>query len=315
MKVKSELNLNRFPRAGKSFLRIALTFYAHSFHSRNRLSQNHNKRRMNVSKMVSIVNGKTNFRFLVVILLISIRWDQSLALIIPNHKNSNIKTTFSNNDNAISPLKDNSNLKNRRDIFIEINKYTIAAIALSTPTIANSSNLPKDTGASFKKIGTIESLQPILQIKTTLQNTKQSLSSKQPLDKIYKPLTKTLPREETSYKKIFDEYSTPISYKQKFRDSNAFLVYYTKGYDGPNRPNIESEDENEKKQMAQYGARNDSWFCVEELYAELEYALKSGDVDYVELGVLVDRAIGALDRYLSLVPSGDLEEGYRSLSL
>jgi hypothetical protein len=43
---------------------------------------------------------------------------------------------------------------------------------------------------------------------------------------------------------LFDEHSEGISYKQQFLDQNAFLVYYTKGFDGPGRPSIEDEDSN-----------------------------------------------------------------------
>ena len=34
-----------------------------------------------------------------------------------------------------------------------------------------------------------------------------------------------IPRDENDFKRLFDSYSTPVSYKQKFLDQNAFLVY------------------------------------------------------------------------------------------
>ena len=42
-----------------------------------------------------------------------------------------------------------------------------------------------------------------------------------------------LPREEKAFKRVFDEYSDAVDYKTKFMDQNAFLVYYTRGFDGP----------------------------------------------------------------------------------
>ena len=44
-----------------------------------------------------------------------------------------------------------------------------------------------------------------------------------------------LPSGEKEFKRLFDEYSQGVSYKQVYLDQNAFLVYYTKGFDGPGR--------------------------------------------------------------------------------
>jgi len=41
---------------------------------------------------------------------------------------------------------------------------------------------------------------------------------------ILKTLEQNIPRDENDFKRIFDSYSTPVSYKQKFLDQNAFLV-------------------------------------------------------------------------------------------
>ena len=57
-------------------------------------------------------------------------------------------------------------------------------------------------------------------------------------------LLSKIPLIEKDFKKLFDEHSEGISYKQQFLDQNAFLVYYTKGFDGPGRPSIEEEDSN-----------------------------------------------------------------------
>ena len=54
------------------------------------------------------------------------------------------------------------------------------------------------------------------------------------------------PKDEKSLKRLFDEYSSDVSYKQKYMDSNAFVVYYTKGFDGKDRPNIEDDPATER---------------------------------------------------------------------
>ncbi|KAK7249442.1 hypothetical protein SO694_00049049 [Aureococcus anophagefferens] len=71
------------------------------------------------------------------------------------------------------------------------------------------------------------------------------------------------PRDEKSFKRLFDEYSSDVSYKQKYMDSNAFVVYYTKGFDGKDRPNIE-DDPAAERQTKQFGFRNDAWAAVDD---------------------------------------------------
>ncbi|KAL9190700.1 hypothetical protein ACHAXT_000406 [Thalassiosira profunda] len=125
---------------------------------------------------------------------------------------------------------------------------------------------------------------------------------------VLQSLLKDIPREEKAFKRIFDEYSTPVSYKQKFLDQNAFLVYYTKGFDGPGRPSIE-EDVN-SVQTLQYGARNDAWAAMDELFVELEFG-KSGDstsASKEELVALIAKILTPLDAYLSLAPDADVKQ-------
>ena len=83
---------------------------------------------------------------------------------------------------------------------------------------------------------------------------------------------------------------------------------YTKGFDGPGRPNI--EDDANTIQTLQYGARNDAWSSIDELNVELEYGQKSNDSELVagELISLVKKVTQALDAYLSLAPAADVEQ-------
>ena len=112
----------------------------------------------------------------------------------------------------------------------------------------------------------------------------------------------------------------PVSYKQKFLDQNAFLVYYTKGFDGPGRPNIEEDDTN-SIQTIQYGLRNDAWAAVDDLFVELEFGQKSTVDDSTgssigELTTFAETVLKAVDSYLDLAPAADVKEamhilGYR----
>jgi hypothetical protein len=110
-------------------------------------------------------------------------------------------------------------------------------------------------------------------------------------------LIKAIPTTEQSFKSIFDAYSDPISYKQRFVDQNAFLVYYTKGFDGPGRPSMESDLP--VKQTFQYGARNDAWNAWDDFLAELTFQRKNPkEADPEDLSKLIGRAITAIDSYL-----------------
>ena len=204
-----------------------------------------------------------------------------------------------------------------------------ASYLMMIPSIANADNLPSSNGADLSKTGTIDTLIPIVKMQQGISNAKSqlnegsstssSLASPQTCTNLLQTLlTKSsIPRDEKQFKRIFDEYSTPVSYKQKFLDNNAFLVYYTKGYDGPGRGNIEDDATNNIQTM-QYGARNDVWAAMDELYVELEYGGKQKDGDSSlssegELVVLIDKVLKALDGFLSFAPVADVEEAKRQL--
>ncbi len=101
--------------------------------------------------------------------------------------------------------------------------------------------------------------------------------------------------------------------------SATFCVYiltcisdYTKGFDGPGRPNIEDDAENSIQTM-QYGARNDAWSALDDLYVELEYGQRSSDSDAREVVALTKKVTLALSAYLSLAPVADVEQASASL--
>lgn len=87
---------------------------------------------------------------------------------------------------------------------------------------------------------------------------------------------------------------------------------YTKGFDGPGRPNIEEDAEN-SVQTLQYGARNDAWSAMDDLFVELEYGQRSSDSDAAELAALAQKVMMALDAYLTLAPVTDVEQARASL--
>jgi hypothetical protein len=118
-----------------------------------------------------------------------------------------------------------------------------------------------------------------------------------------------IPSSEQDFKRLFDAYSDPVSYKQKFLDQNAFLVYYTKGFDGPGRANIE-EGVNER-QTLQFGARNEVWIAWENFLVELKF-IDDADNDLSKYLADTTRAI---DSYLRLAPVADVKEAQQTLGV
>ena len=107
---------------------------------------------------------------------------------------------------------------------------TVTAFVASSVPSASAANLPQSTGADLSKTGTIDALIPIVAMKESLKNINSQLMSKSgklipdECNYILKALQQNIPRAENDFKRIFDSYSTPVSYKQKFLDQNAFLV-------------------------------------------------------------------------------------------
>ena len=163
------------------------------------------------------------------------------------------------------------------------------------PTLAR--NLPQSNGASAINRGQPSSLVPILKIKQIVEQ-----ASQQTDDLIAcAQLLHQIPSKEGEFKKLFDEHSEGISYKQVFMDQNGFLVYYTQGFDGPGRPTIEQDDDSTIREKAQFGARNDAWVSVDEALSEAEYLLSNPtDTDRSDLRKSLRLVSQALTEYVSL---------------
>ena len=171
---------------------------------------------------------------------------------------------------------------------------------------ALASNLPVSNGADTSKVGTAEALIPVVSMRYSLSRLETQLQNQEKDIQVEKV---AIPRNEKDFKRIFDAYSEKISYKQKFLDQNAFLVYYTKGFDGPGRANIE-EDINQR-QTLQFGARNEAWIAWEEFLVELEYI----DEDDNDLSKYLAATIRAIDSYLLLAPESDVQQAKQTLGL
>lgn len=189
-----------------------------------------------------------------------------------------------------------------------------SGVIFSNPLKAEASNLPPSTGADLSKTSSAEKLAPILVMKADLDKAQKILienqspsSIQQLLEQLKKILENSIPDDEKAFKRIFDEYSQPVSYKQKYMDSNAFLIYYTKGFDGVGRPSIESGDEI-PLQTLQYGARNECWTSYDDLFTEIKFGIKDGTTEFGELKLLLDKSISSWNNYVGLAPRPTIEK-------
>jgi len=171
-------------------------------------------------------------------------------------------------------------------------------------------NSPESTRASGTSRGEAAALKPIVEIDEALAVPLAALALPD-LSACSTGLgTKAMLTKEKDFKRIFDEYSADVGYKQKYLDSNAFGVYYTKGFDGPGRDSIDKEDPDTLLQEAQYGFRNDAWVGVDEARAELSYQLTQpqpvATADLRELKMDLLGASAATTAYLKLAPTDQL---------
>ena len=156
------------------------------------------------------------FKLTVLLLLISLEW-------IPQCHSWGIhlmrtKTNVSKNTN------DDTN-NQRRQFFQSLIFLSFSNDVFYSTPAAMARNLPVSTGADLKKVGTVQALTPIVSIRYSLSKLETHLSKSERIDiQDY-----DIPTIEENFKRLFDAYSDPVSYKQKFLDNNAFLVYYTKG--------------------------------------------------------------------------------------
>jgi len=211
-------------------------------------------------------------------------------------------------------IKSTSNATRRGFLFEKLVSSVILIQTLDA-TPALSANLPESNGADLSKTGTVEKLVPIVSYRNSLEECKNLLldgagtssgTSLSPalLNRILM-LLKYLPTDEKSVKKIFDEFSDPVSYKQKYLNQNAFLVYYTKGYDGPNRDSIESGEM--PRQTLQYGARNECWNALDDFLIELNFGIKDHSSTRSDILDPLNKTISSFDRYLSIASQDDLD--------
>jgi len=113
----------------------------------------------------------------------------------------------------------------------------IGAATAFVPGLAVGANLPSDNGAKGDQRGTVTALVPIVRVASSVLQASRAVQAGK-LQDAQKALD-AIPATEKPFKRLFDEYSEPVSYKQKYKDSNAFVVYYTQGFDGAGRPGIE----------------------------------------------------------------------------
>lgn len=179
-----------------------------------------------------------------------------------------------------------------------VSRRLLAVPIVCWPPIASARNLPEDLGARGDMRGDAKSLAPIVAMRRKVQAAYDALPSLERASSILREI----PSEEREFKRLFDEFSEAVSYKQKFLDSNAFLVYYTDGFDGVGRPKI--EEDVGKRETLQFGARNDAWVAVDDARAEVDYS----ECDLEELGIMLRTAIAAFDAYLALAPPSVVQQ-------
>ena len=105
----------------------------------------------------------------------------------------------------------------------------IGAATAFVPGVAVGANLPSDNGATGRAVGTVAALVPIVGVASSVSQASRAVQAGK-LQDAQKALD-AIPSTEKPFKRLFDEYSEPVSYKQKYKDSNAFVVYYTQGFD------------------------------------------------------------------------------------
>ena len=103
--------------------------------------------------------------------------------------------------------------------------------------------------------------------------------------------------DKVPFKKTFNAYGDNIYYSDPDR-ANLYLG-------GGATPKTE--------QSLAYLLRNDVLTNVENLRAELEYLLKSGESDVEDLYAFADIATSAMKKYLAIVPPNELEEAKKLL--
>lgn len=180
----------------------------------------------------------------------------------------------------------------------------VGSTTLLMPPVAPcyAANLPESNGATGNKRGTKEALMPILEMQKVAEAA-AALRGGGDLAKIQKLLSSpVLPKSERSFKKLFDEFSLDVSYKQQYLDKNAFVVYYTRGFDGPGRANIEESTPEEDLQKEQYYQRNEAWLALDDARSEVDYLLERPAEARGDLDAALSRLQASVDNFVGLVP-------------
>ena len=185
----------------------------------------------------------------------------------------------------------------------------LAITLAGDPVPVGARNLPLATGATGANRGQAVALAPIVALKHTLDASEMALPDLMEVKKFLSE-DKVVPLKEKEFKRLFDEYSQDVSYKQRYLDSNASVVNDTMGFDGLGRQSIEKEDDATLKQESQFGFRNDAWVAVDEARAELAYQMtqSENELDLSELRGDLQRANAATMAYLLLAPEDQLRE-------
>jgi hypothetical protein len=200
----------------------------------------------------------------------------------------------------------------RRSVLGYLLVCIIPPLVLDTKPV-QARNLPASTGADTSQTGTVQTLVPIVSLRQSLnvvQSQRRATTTGATTQKPSLLDSTSIPTNEQDFKRLFDAYSDPVSRKQMFLDQNAFLVYYSKGFDGPGRPSMEDKDGvvNER-QTLQFGARNEAWIAWDNFLVELQF-INDNDND---LDKYLEATIRAVDAYLSLAPNQDIQQAKEEL--
>eukprot|EP00587_Corethron_hystrix_P010708 CAMPEP_0113321328 /NCGR_PEP_ID=MMETSP0010_2-20120614/14853_1 /TAXON_ID=216773 ORGANISM="Corethron hystrix, Strain 308" /NCGR_SAMPLE_ID=MMETSP0010_2 /ASSEMBLY_ACC=CAM_ASM_000155 /LENGTH=211 /DNA_ID=CAMNT_0000179433 /DNA_START=301 /DNA_END=939 /DNA_ORIENTATION=+ /assembly_acc=CAM_ASM_000155 len=138
-----------------------------------------------------------------------------------------------------------------------------------------------------------------------------------------RPQSALIRSDASVFLRTFDALSVPKSYRQSYMENNAFLVYYTGGYDGPGRPRMEEYVTDAEDMHAKQAAlRNDAWAAVDVLVAELNYVTKAdltamSPSDIAESWIVIssnlEEASKAVESFLNLVPQQFVKEARESV--
>lgn len=225
-----------------------------------------------------------------------------------------------------NPCRGNNTITRRRQFLMESfvsTSFLSILMMLNSPSESHARNLPESNGADTSQTGTVRALVPIVELRNNLQAAlqEQEMSGMRTLTLQVPPsfsaISSSIPTKEQDFKRLFDAYSDQVSYKQKFLDQNAFLVYYTQGFDGPGRQPIENSGDGRvvnERQTLQFGARNEAWVAWDNFLAEREYYCQTIDngnndqqqEDFAELLKGLTDTIRAVDAYLKLSPPEDV---------